>query len=324
MHEQIIVTGGSGFFGSNLCRYLMAKYPDKLIVNYDKMTYSSNPVWMQNLEGKNYRFVSGDVNNKLWFRKVVEDRKTALILHLAGSTHVDKSFLYVEEFIENNILGTFSLLEVVRYLKNKPLFVYMSTDEIFGDAPHGTYYKEDDRYYPQNPYSASKASAEMYCRAYYECFNVPVIIARSMNMFGPYQHPEKLIAKIITKILSDKEFTLYKGESIRGWIYVKDSCEALDKIATEGKQGSVYHIPPITYESVPNVAKTILDITGKHHLFKGYEGRRIKDDFRYALSGEKMRNELKWQPKTSFKDGMINTIEWYSKERDFWEDKVRF
>jgi len=322
--NKIIVTGGSGFFGTNLIRYLLDTYKDKIIINYDKSTYDSNPIYMKDLEeNPNYKFISGDINNKLLFQETIGNN-TEIVYHLAASTHVDKSFMCVEEFIRNNILGTVSLLEIIRYLKKKPLFIYMGTDEIFGDAPLGVYYKEDSRFYPQNPYSASKASAEMYCRSYSECFKVPVVFVRSMNMFGPYQHPEKLIAKIITKALSEESFTLYKGESIRGWIYVGDSSNAMDVIATKGNVGEIYHIPPATYKSVPDIVNLILKLMNKEYLFKGFSGYRLKDDFRYALDGNKMRYELNWKPKETLANGIKKTIQWYKNNESYWKSILNF
>lgn len=319
---NFLVTGGSGFLGNNLCRYLLKEYPKSLVVNYSKTTYAVNPLSMKDLEKeKNYRFIPGDINNKLLFQKTLKKFKIEVVFSLAASTHVDRSFLFVEEFLRTNVLGIYSLLEVLRYLEKKPLYIHMSTDEVLGDAPKGVYYTEESPLKPQNPYSASKASGEMLCLAYYHSFKVPVIIVRSMNLYGPYQHPEKLIAKIITNALKRKKFTLYKGESIRGWNYVKDTCEILDLIRTKGKTGEIYHIPPSCYKSVPEVAKSILKIIGKEDCLIGFRGRRLKDDFRYALDGTKVTYELDWRPKTDWETGIRKTIKWYKENEWFWKDK---
>jgi len=317
---SILVTGGSGFIGSNLVEYLLKKYPEIDVINYSRHTYAMNPRVTKHLEeNPHYKFVAGDVCDPIKLYKTIMDNKVELVFHLAASSHVDRSFLYPEEFLRSNLIGTFTLLEVVRQLNRKPRIVYMSTDEVFGDVPPPHKCKEGEPLSPRNPYSASKASAEMYCNAYFHSFKVPVIIARSMNNFGPRQHPEKLIAKIIARCLNNVEFTLYEGGSIRGWIYVKDTCEALDTIATKGKVGEVYHIHPNIYLTVPEVASAILKLMKKENLFKGFKGRRLKDDERYALDGSKMATELNWRPKTEFEQGLKETINWYRENRWFWE-----
>lgn len=316
--KNILITGGTGFLGNNLTRYFTDKYPDRMIVNYSRHTYAVNPMTHKDLsELPNYKGVAGDINDVLLFKETLEKYKIGLIYHLAASTHVDRSFVYPEEFLRANLVGTFNILEVIRKIKQKPLMIYMGTDEVFGDVPEG-FCRESDVLSPRNPYSASKASAEMYCNAYIHSFGLPIIMVRSMNMFGPYQHPEKLIGKIITRCLTDTHFTLYKGGSIRGWIFVKDTCDALDIVAEKGKTSEIYHIPPDTYLTVPEVAQKILKITDKEHLFDGYKGRRLKDDERYALDATKFTYNLKWNPPTKFEDGIMETVQWFKQNEWFW------
>jgi len=659
-NKNIMITGGTGFLGNNLSRYMLDKYPDRTIVNYSRHTYAVNPLTHKDLwKLPMYKSVAGDLNDVLLFKETLEKYKIGLIYHLAASTHVDRSFIYPEEFLTANVAGTFNILEVIRRVKKKPLMIYMGTDEVFGDVPKG-FCREDGELAPRNPYSASKACAEMYCIAYTASFGLPIIRVRchdektraltenglklsheleigekvwvrgkngklklepileiptyvyigkmihfktgtidslvtpehrvvcksrrkmdkeyyikiakefksigkssryylpktakwegiekdfidldslvsldnlhpstivpkrkiktitlfslfgwhisegscqqrkgeignknpeyreeianlindfglscnnnskretvgyssvilsrilseagkgaenkkipkwilnfspkylihlynalmkgdgnrnqeyntdvyytvseklvnsmielilklgwsprisvretwnpqktkkrksfvirisrhhnkgsiegkninsesysgivwclktpsgnffverngciinsgnSMNMFGPYQHPEKLIGKIVTRCLTDTHFTLYKGGSVRGWIFVKDTCDALDVAARKGNVGEVYHIPPDAYLTVPEVAEKILKITGKQELFDGYKGRRLKDDERYALDATKFTYELKWRPPTRFDEGIQKTVKWFGQNEWFW------
>lgn len=316
-----MITGGTGFLGNNLTRVLLANNPDTLVVNYSRHTYAVNPRTHQDLWDKekypNYKTIAGDLNNVLLFGNTLKRYKIGIIYHLAASTHVDRSFVYPEEFLRANVSGTFSVLEAMRHTKKPPLMIYMGTDEVFGDVPKG-FCREDEILAPRNPYSASKACAEMFCIAYTASFGLPIIRVRSMNMFGPYQHPEKLIGKIITRCLNDEHFTLYQGGSVRGWIYVRDTCAALETVVKRGKVGELYHIPPDAYLTVPEVANAILKITGKEKLFDGYKGRRLKDDERYALDANKFEYELKWRPPTGFKEGILQTVKWFDENRWFW------
>lgn len=321
--KAFLVTGGSGFIGHRLCYYLAKKYPDYLLINYSRHTYAVDPNLVEKTVEScpNYRFVAGDINNKILLLETLRKNNVKRIFHLAASSHVDRSFIYPEEFLRANVEGTFNILEVLRYMKRKPLLIYMSTDEVFGDVPTG-YCVEGDLFAPRNPYSVSKASAEIYCNAYHHSFNIPVITVRSMNNFGEGQHPEKLIGKIISKCLTDTPFTLYKGGSIRGWIYIGDTADALDTVANKGKIGEVYHIPPAEYLTVPQVAQRILKIMGREHLFKGYKGRRLKDDERYALSGTKMTYDLGWRPRVTFDEGIKKVIKWYKENEWFWRGHI--
>lgn len=315
---RVMVTGGTGFIGSHLVEHLLDKGYE--VWNLAKHTYATNPRILEHLdEDPNYHFLPLDINDIGLLLLELEKMQLDVIFHLAASTHVDRSFLYPREFLETNLIGTFNLLEVVRRLSKKPLLVYMSTDEVMGDVPTG-FCKETDKIAPRNPYSASKASAEVYCNAYHHSFKVPVIIVRSMNNYGPRQHPEKLIAKIITKCISNEPFTLYEGGSIRGWIYVKDTCQALEFVSKNGQVGEIYHIPAKDYLSVPEVCQTIVKTMNKEFLFKGFKGRRLKDDERYALDGTKLK-DLGWEPITDFKTGIVLTIKWYEENRWFWKNE---
>jgi len=313
-----LITGGSGFIGSNLCEYLLDTYSDSLVVNLSKHTYAMNPRILRHLESNsNYKFIALDITDELSFRNSLEEYNIDVILHLAAETHVDRSFIYPYDFLKTNVIGTFHILEALRKYNRDILLYYMSTDEVFGDVPSPHKCKENESIAPRNPYSASKASAESYVLAYHFSYGLKTVIGRSMNNYGPRQHPEKLIAKIITRHLKNKSYTLYEGDAIRGWIFVKDTCEAIDYIVNNGKLGEIYHIPAKDYLSVKEVNDIIVSLF-TISPFKGFYGRRLKDDERYALDGSKLL-QLGWYPKTSFKEGIKDTIEWYKNNTWFWE-----
>jgi len=309
--KAFVVTGGSGFIGSALCDYLCKKYPSVLIINISKHTYATSPEIVRFLEKyPNYKFFPLDICDTIHFYEILKKFKVERVYHLAAETHVDRSFMFPQDFLRSNVQGTFSILEAIRALRKRAKLYYMGTDEVFGDVKEG-YKREDEVLHPENPYVASKVAAEAYCITWLHTFKVPVVIGRSMNVFGPRQHPEKLIAKIITHCLTDKPYTLYKGNSIRGWTYVYDTADAIDIIMSKGRIGEIYHIPPTAFKSVNEVNETILKLTGKTSLFKGYVGKRLKDDYRYALDTTKMLYELKWSPKIKWDEGIKLTIEWY-------------
>jgi len=316
-----MVTGGSGFIGSNLVEYLLEAYPEYDVLNVSKHTYAMNPKTLEHLESnKHYKFVALDITDELAFYNLLFAWNVEQIFHLAAETHVDRSFLYPKDFLTANLIGTFSILEVLRKIPKtmRPRLLYMSTDEVFGDVPHPIKCKENDALAPRNPYSVTKAAAEMYVNAYHHSFGLDTVVARSMNNFGPRQHPEKLIGKIITRCLTDTSFTLFKGGAIRGWIFVEDTCSALKTIMERGRLGEIYHIPPTQYLTVPAVANRILKLMDKTHLWKGFEGSRLKDDERYALDCSKMTEQLGWMPTYSFDDGLLATIKWFEENQWFW------
>ena len=315
---KYFVTGGSGFIGSNFIDYVLEDKNND-VVNFSRHTYAFNPHVLSHLEGdERYKFIAGDLTDGMFLLRTLQREEPYWIVDFAASTHVDRSFTYPQEFFNTNAYGTFTLLEAIRHLHLKPELLYVSTDEVFGDVPTG-FCKEEDRLKPRNPYSASKAAAEMYVGAYHHSFDLPVKTVRLMNNYGPRQHPEKLISKIITRCLTNTPFTLFEGGSVRGWIYVKDACRAIDTVLRKGENGEVYHVPADTYKSVPEIAEIILHVMGKQELFEGFKGTRLKDDERYSLSGQKLVKELMWRPRYNFERGIDQTIKWFSQNEWFWK-----
>ena len=322
--KKIIVTGGSGFIGSNLVNYLINK--KYFVVNIDKLTYSSNKYEKNSLSKKNYKFLKIDINNKKKLKIILNKYKPDCIFNLAAETHVDRSIDSPHQFIYSNILGVFNILEVIKeYNKNnkKIKLIHISTDEVYGDIKSK---KSDEKfpYNPSSPYSASKASADHLIRSYIRTYNLPAIISNCCNNYGPFQFPEKLIPKIISNILSNKPLPVYaKGQNSREWIYVNDHCDALYKIYKRGKIGESYNVGSNDNLKNINIVKMILKIFKK----KGFKiGKKVKikfvkdrpgHDFRYSLDSKKISKKLKWKSKTSLGKGLSLTINWYLKNRKF-------
>ena len=322
--KKIIVTGGSGFIGSNLVNYLINK--KYFVINIDKLTYSSNKYDKNSLSKKNYRFLKIDINNKKKLKSVLNKYKPDCIFNLAAETHVDRSIDSPHQFIYSNILGVFNILEVIKeYNKNnkKIKLIHISTDEVYGDIKSK---KSDEKfpYNPSSPYSASKASADHLIRSYIRTYNLPAIISNCCNNYGPFQFPEKLIPKIISNILSNKSLPVYaKGQNSREWIYVNDHCDALYKIYKRGKIGESYNVGSNNNLKNINIVKIILTIFKK----KGFKiGKKVKikfvkdrpgHDFRYSLNSKKIHRKLKWKTRTSLKKGLSLTVDWYLNNRQF-------
>ena len=304
---KVLVTGASGFIGSHLAELLLGCGVE--VWNISKPTYAVNPIFLRHLDcNKKYHYLPFDILQTDELRRLIDAEEIGQVYHLAAETHVDRSFTHPRDFILNNTVGTWSILEAIRNCKQPPKLFYMSTDEVFGNVESG-FCLETDVFAPRNPYSASKAAAEHYCMVYHHSYGVPVVIGRSMNNYGPRQHPEKLISKIITNCLSNKPYTLYEGGSVRGWIYVKDCVRAVQLIMEKGIVGEAYHIPPNKYLSVPEINDVIVKLAGAS-CFGGFKGRRLKDDERYALNAEKTLNTLGFKSQYSFEEGLRETVEW--------------
>ena len=317
--KKIIVTGGSGFIGSNLVNFLIRK--KFFVINLDKLTYSSNKYHNKKRNSQNYKFIKVDIINKEKITKIITKYKPKVIFNLAAETHVDRSIDGPYNFIQTNINGTFNLLESLRFLKKKkinPKLVHISTDEVYGDIKKSKRSDENFKYDPSSPYSASKASADHLVKSYIRTYKLKAVISNCCNNYGPYQFPEKLIPKMISNIFSNKELPIYaKGKNSREWIHVKDHCEALFKLYLKGKNGESYNVGTGTNLRNIELVKKILKICKDMNIKIGEKTKIkfVKDrpghDFRYALNNKKIFNKLKWKPKISFDMGLKETIIWY-------------
>ena len=324
LSKNIIVTGGLGFIGSNLIELLLQKKFN--ILNIDKVTYSSNFYNVKNFKFvKNYKFIKCDIGDKK-IKNIIFKFKPKCIFNLAAETHVDRSIDDPKKFIETNIIGVFNLLENFKEYSKKynSKLIHISTDEVFGDILKGRS-SEKYPYKPSSPYAASKAAADHLINSYIRTYKLPVIVTNCSNNYGPRQHPEKLIPKLIYNILNNKPLPIYgKGTNSREWIYVKDHCEALLRISQKGKIGQFYNIGSNNNLSNIEVCKNILSVSKKLITVRdkvkiSFVKDRPGHDSRYALDSRKIKKELKFKPKTNFKDGIKLTFEWYRNNSSFYK-----
>ena len=322
--KKIIVTGGLGFIGSNLIELLLKKNFN--IINIDKGTYSSNLYNTKEFRNsKKYKYIKLDISNSK-ILKIFTKYKPLGVFNLAAETHVDRSIDNPGNFIQSNIVGVYNLLECFKNFskKNKSKLIHISTDEVYGDVLKG---RSDEKYpyQPSSPYAASKAASDHLVSSYIRTYNLPAIVTNCSNNYGPKQHPEKLIPKLIYNIINNKPLPIYgKGTNSREWIYVKDHCEALIKIFKKGKMGEFYNIGSNKNLNNLQVSKELLQLSKKIiKLGKNVKILFIKDrpghDLRYALNSDKIKKKLGWFPKTSFKDGIKLTFNWYYKNKSYYE-----
>jgi dTDP-glucose 4,6-dehydratase len=319
---KILVTGGCGFIGSNFIRHIMNKYPNYEIVNIDALTYAGNPENLKDIKGnKRYRFVHGRIEDKKLVADMLYDAD--YIVNFAAETHVDRSIQNSSPFLTTNVLGTHALLEAVRsILRTRTVsmkkFVHISTDEVYGALGNKGKFTEKAMLEPNSPYSASKASADLLIRSYYETYKLPVVIVRPSNNYGYYQFPEKFIPLMITNLLMKKPIPVYgKGENVRDWCFVEDSCAAIDKVMHNGEIGEVYNAGGNCEVKNIELAKSILKIMGKSERHIKFVKDRPGHDYRYALDNSKIKRELKWRPSVKIEEGLGMTIKWY-KDNEWW------
>lgn len=317
--SKILITGGAGFIGSNFIHYWLQEHPADQIVNLDILTYAGNPANLADVEpNKNYHFVKGDILDKDLVNDLVKDCDA--IVHFAAESHVDRSILGPSAFVETNIKGTFVLLEAARTHQKR--FHHISTDEVFGALPLDTQKKFNERtpYQPSSPYSASKAASDHLVRAYHETFNVPTTITNCSNNFGPYQHPEKFISRMITNLIDGANIKIYgDGKYVRDWLHVNDHCRAIDKVLAAGQIGETYLVGGMT-EDINNLAVARLIL--KHMNLSADRIEFVKDrpghDRRYAVDWTKIHQALGWQPQYSFDQWLKKTVDWYRDNESWW------
>ena len=313
---KLLITGGLGLIGSNFIRQTLSNHPNYEIINIDKIGIGANPKSLKDLENrKGYHFIKGDISNFKLVYEVIEEVEA--VINFAAETHVDRSIADPNPFIQSNIIGTFNLLEAERKLSKPVRHIQISTDETYGDIIQGSF-REEDKLSPSNPYSASKAAADMLCHAYHRTYGMDIIITRCTNNFGPYQFPEKLISKTIIRALKNLQIPVYgTGENIRDWIYVLDHCEAIELTLRKGNTGEIYNISSGSELSVINIVKEILDILKKPEDLISFVEDRPGHDIRYSLDSSKIKNELGWRPRHNLSSALEKTVEWY-KENDWW------
>ena len=331
MKKKAIVTGGFGFIGSHLVKSLLKN--NFFVINIDKMNYASNVYNLKNIKKNNYKFYKSDICNKKILNIILKKHKPNVLFNLAAETHVDRSINNPQDFVKSNIIGVYNILECIKkYMKVQKNFkmVHVSTDEVYGDTKGIKKSKEEDKYQPSSPYSASKASADHLINAYVRTYNLPIVISNCCNNFGPNQLPEKFIPKIIFNIIMKKTIPIYgKGKNQREWIHVEDHCRALIKLFEKGKIGESYNIGTGFIVNNLKLVKKIIKIY-KSNFDKKKQKIKIefvKDrpghDFRYALNSSKIKKKLGWKNLHNLNKALIKTIEWYIKNPKFYGSKQR-
>ncbi|HBH04849.1 MAG TPA: dTDP-glucose 4,6-dehydratase [Candidatus Rokubacteria bacterium] len=312
---KLLVTGGSGFIGSNFIRHVLGAHPEDHVVNLDKLTYAGNPANLADVEhDARYTFVHGDICDTALVRDVA--RGVDAVVNFAAESHVDRSLMEPDAFLKTDVFGVFTLLEAVRELAI-PRLVHISTDEVYGSVAHGSS-RESDPLRPSNPYSASKAGGDLLALAYWQTHRLPVVITRSSNNFGPFQYPEKVVPLFVTNALEDTPLPLYgDGRNVRDWLYVLDNCAAIDLVLRRGRDGEVYNVGG--GHEVENIVLTrqVLRLTGKPETLIAPVRDRPGHDRRYSLDSKKVR-QLGWAPRHAFPAALEATVGWYREHEAWW------
>lgn len=334
--KTILVTGGAGFIGSNFILYMLNKYKDYKIINIDLRTYAGNLENLKSIEkNPNYEFDKGKFdNNKKEFvgKRDISNPKEMIpfmkergkeidwIVNFAAESHVDRSIQDASKFVETNIGGTKMLLDMLKEYNNIEKYVQISTDEVYGSLGPKGFFTEKTSLAPNSPYSATKAGADLLCRAFYETHKLPIMITRCSNNYGPYQFPEKLIPLMISNALEDKNLPVYgDGKNVRDWLHVSDHCKAIDTVLHKGKFGEIYNIGGNNEWKNIDIVKLILKELGKPEKLIEYVKDRLGHDRRYAIDSSKMKKELGWKPEYTFENGIKETIKWYLGNKEWWQ-----
>ena len=317
---KLLITGGAGFIGSNFIHYVVDRYPGWSIINLDKLTYAGNLENLRNVEARfpNYRFVRGDIADPDVVEQVFA-HGVDVVVNFAAETHVDRSIADAAPFIRSNVQGTQVLLDAARRHKAAK-FVQVSTDEVYGSlGPADPPFTETSPLAPNSPYAASKAGADLLCRAYKHTHRLPVIITRCSNNFGPYQFPEKLIPLAVTNALEDKPVPVYgDGQNIRDWLYVADHCRALELVILSGKPGEIYNVGGGGEMTNLELVRKVLNLMGKSEDLIEFVPDRPGHDRRYAINAAKIRQELSWEKEYAFDEALRRTVEWYVRNPSWW------
>lgn len=317
---NILVTGGAGFIGSNFIHYMLKKHPDDNLINLDLLTYAGNIHNLDDIkDNPHYHFVKGNIVNRELVTHLVHEFNIDHIVNFAAESHVDRSILHPDIFVETNVQGTMALLDVAKK-EGVEKFLQVSTDEVYGTLGATGYFTEESPLQPNSPYSASKASADMIVRSYFETYGYNVNITRCSNNYGPYQFPEKLIPLMTSNGMEGKDLPIYgNGKNIRDWLYVSDHCQAIDLVLRNGKPGEVYNVGGHNERTNNEIVHLIVDNLGISEDHIKYVKDRLGHDKRYAIDPSKIERELGWKPEYTFDTGIVKTIDWYKNNEAWWK-----
>lgn len=323
---KVLITGGAGFIGSNYLFYRREKHPEDRLICLDKLTYAGNLSTLgPMMKDPGFRFVRGDITDRETVCGIFEQERPDVVVNFASESHVDRSIEEPGIFLQTNVMGTQVLLDACRKYGIQR-YHQISTDEVYGDLPPDRpdlFFTEQTPLHASSPYSASKASGDLLCSAYYRTYHLPVTISRCSNNYGPYQFPEKLIPLMITNALADKPLPVYgQGLNVRDWLYVEDHCAAIDLILEKGEAGQVYNIGGHNEMRNIDIVKLICKALGKPESLITFVADRKGHDMRYAIDPTFIHEELGWLPQTKFEDGIQRTIRWYLDNRSWWEEIV--